>query len=198
MKVHFLAGSVCLLLGLVPLACGGSDDEIMDGGGPSSAGSQQTGGSDVGSGGNKATGGNGSGGASSTAGSPSGGRETGGGGGPSGGTSAGGTATGGSSTGGDDDEGGAPSTGSGGAPSSTCGEDSDCGWCAFTKAPTSGQQCYCPAPACVATPMSNAACAANKAQFDKFCANSAIPCPNIQCPAPPRSPVCQNNECVAP
>ena len=197
MKVHFVAGSVCLLLGLVPLACGGSDDEIMDGGGPSSAGSQQTGGSDVGSGGNKATGGNGSGGSSSTAGSPSGGRESGGGGRPSGGTSAGGTATGGSSTGGGD-EGGAPSTGSGGAPSSTCGEDSDCGWCAFTKAPTSGQQCYCPAPACVATPMSNAACAANKAQFDKFCANSAILCPNIQCPTPPRSPVCQNNECVAP
>jgi hypothetical protein len=197
MKVHFVAGSVCLLLGLVPLACGGSDDEIMEshGEGPSSAGSQQTGGSDVGSGGNKATGGSGSGGSSSTAGSSSGGRETGGGGRASGGTSAGGTATGGSSSGGGD-EGGAPSTGSGGAPSSTCSEDSDCGWCAFTKAPTSGQQCYC--PACVATPMSNTACAANKAQFDKFCTNSAIPCPNIRCPTPPRAPVCQNNECVAP
>jgi hypothetical protein len=196
MKLLYLMASASVVLGLAPLACSSSNDDIMMGsdGGSSSAGTKAQGGVSTGTAGDKPYGGSSSsggsassGGFTSSAGNGSGGSSSTSGDGSGGSLTVGGDGSGGST-------GGTSSGGSAGAPSSTCDQDTDCEACYYPKAPASTQECYC-VDNCSPPPMSKSDCAANQAEFEKVCANVVLPCPAIKCVPPP--PVgCSNHMCV--
>lgn len=72
-------------------------------------------------------------------------------------------------------------------------KDSDCVACAYPTAPKTALDCYC--TNCNEEPRSVTACMANRAAYEKVCADVLLPCTAVICPPPP-PPQCQKLMCV--